>query len=166
MKPITAYSKGRVSTFLFSLLSTVAFFGGAAVTVYVMIKGQDRVITDLLTGNFRGTSDLTGLLGRLLIAGVCFFLLALLSDFMRKLLHRKQLSTTEVWLFIRHLSFIRIFAIELQYIFGDLAEEFSLFESSTTAYFWLFRQILKSIVPLVLKHIRRLLESVLRRRIL
>ncbi|MDQ3816208.1 MAG: hypothetical protein M3362_00790 [Acidobacteriota bacterium] len=166
MKPITSYSKGRISTFLFSLLSTVAFYGGAVVTVYVMVTGQDRVITDLLTVNFKGSPGLTGLLGKLLVAGGCFFLLALLSDFIRKTPDREQQSFTGLWLFIRHLTFIRRPAIEQEYIIGDLMEEFSLFESRSKACFWLFRQVIKSTAHLILKTIQSRLASMFGRRIL
>jgi hypothetical protein len=163
---IATYSSGRFSTFLFSLLSTVAFFGGGIVTLYVMATGQDEVITDLLTGNFNGHSDLTGLLGRVLVAGILCFLMALLSDFIRQVLHRKLRKPTELRLVIRLLTLIRLPANEQEYIVGDLTEEFLLFESRTKAYFWLLRQVIKSSSPLILKIIHSRLASIFGQRTL
>lgn len=163
MGKIATYSKGRFSTFLFSALSATACFGGAVVTVYVIISGQDRVISDILTGNFKGHSNLTGLLAGLLIAGIFCFLLALLADLIRQILSRKRQRPIELRMVIRFLTVIRLTDNEREYIVGDLTEEFSLFESRTKAYIWLFRQVIKSSVPLIRKTIQRRLASMFRK---
>lgn len=46
-----------------------------------------------------------------------------------------------------------------QNIIGDLLEEFSEFESKTTSYLWLYKQILKSVLPLAYEAVKNRLAS-------
>lgn len=145
MKSIAEHCKGRFSTFLFSMLSTASFFGGALVILYVMFTGQDDVIGNLLAGHFRTGSHLTDLLGGFLGAGVSCFVMALIFDFMRRIrvvIRDQPSSLLEVAL--RLVKPLFLSDVEQENLVGDLIEEFSQFSSRTNAYLWVFKQVLKS----------------------
>lgn len=154
MKTIAAYSKGRLSTFLFSMLSAAAFFGGGLITLYVLSTGQDKIIGDLLQGTLKGRSNFTSLIGGLLIVGIFCFLLALLSDLLRQVLgHRSGQRSIESRMITFFLTLIHLSSEEQEYITGDLMEEFVQFESKAQAYRWLLNQVRGSLIPLALKTI-------------
>lgn len=46
-----------------------------------------------------------------------------------------------------------------QNVIGDVLEEFAEFKSKTTAYIWLYKQVLKSVLPLVYKNLKSRLAS-------
>jgi len=48
---------------------------------------------------------------------------------------------------------------EQEHVIGDLIEEFNRFPSRLDAYLWLYKQVIKSIVPLLLKTIKNRLVS-------
>lgn len=53
-----------------------------------------------------------------------------------------------------------------QYIIGDLLEEHNQFPSRRKAYFWLYKQIIKSVFPLIYKTIKSYLLHKIGKRIL
>jgi hypothetical protein len=160
MKRIAAHSKGRLSTFLFSLLSAAAFFTDALVCIYVMATDQHTVITDLLIWDLKGKSYLTGLLGNLLITGILSFLLALLSDLIRYVrVTLKEQPSAQSPAAMRVLNLASPWVEEQDNITGDLLEEYSQFESPTRAYFWLLKQVLTSAFPLILKRMKSRFSS-------
>jgi hypothetical protein len=126
------------------MLSATAFFGGALVTIYAMSTGQDAVIGNLLTWNLRRGPNLTGVLGAFVGAGISFFLLALLFDFIRwvNVTSRSQ-ESPELQLTLHLLKPVVLSGEEQESIFGDIVEEFNQFPSKTEARLWLFSQLVK-----------------------